>query len=49
MVLKLIYGGSELPVTTIPRLPPPEEAGYNKPVTVLVSAEELIYIAWPRF
>ena len=38
-----------VPVTTTPRFPPKEVAGYRRPVTVLVSAEELIYDARPRF
>jgi hypothetical protein len=47
-LLKFTYGGSALPVTMIPRLPPIDVAGYSNPVTVLVSAEELIYRADPR-
>jgi len=40
-LLKLIYGGSDVPVTTTPRFPPDVVAGYRIPAIVLASDREL--------
>jgi hypothetical protein len=42
IVLKFMKGGSDVPVTMTPRLPPGLVFGYKMPVAVLTSAEELI-------
>jgi hypothetical protein len=47
-VLKLTKGGFALPVTITPREPPGDVGGYNRPVILLTSAEELMYERRPR-
>jgi hypothetical protein len=48
-LLKLIYGGSDVPVTTTPRFPPGVEGGYRIPAIVLARDRELTYDASPKF